>query len=110
LKGIDRVKEETLIMRMSSLQRTRQAENPWNMARKGSRTDIRQNSYSVRVVEKWNSLPREMKRFETRMPFDKHCGEEPNIKVWKDGWKYQKCENLLEIWQEKSNNRLLITR
>ncbi len=49
LKGIDRVKEETLFTRMSSLKQTRQAENPWNTARKGSRTDIRLNSYSVRV-------------------------------------------------------------
>jgi hypothetical protein len=30
---------------VSRLQRTRQAENPLNMVRKGSRTDIRQNSY-----------------------------------------------------------------
>jgi hypothetical protein len=39
--------EETLFTRMSSLQRTRQAENPWNMTRKGSRMDIRQNSYGI---------------------------------------------------------------
>jgi hypothetical protein len=64
LKGIDRVREETLFTRVSRLQRTRQAENPLNMVRKGSRTDIRQNSYSVRVVEKWNSLPGEVKSLE----------------------------------------------
>jgi hypothetical protein len=64
LKGIDRVRKETLFTRVSRLQRTRQAENPLNMVRKGPRTDIRQNSYSARLVEKWNSLPGEVKSLE----------------------------------------------
>jgi hypothetical protein len=51
-KGIDKVKNKDFLGGMARVHRTRQAGYPWNMARRGARTDIRLNSYSVRVVEK----------------------------------------------------------
>ncbi len=44
--------------------RTGQADNPWNNARIGAKTNSRLHSYSVRVVEKWNSLPDSRKSME----------------------------------------------
>ncbi len=30
------------------------------------------------------------------MPFGEHCGEEPNTKVWEDGWNIPKMRELVE--------------
>jgi hypothetical protein len=75
------------------------------MARKGSRTDIRQNSYSVRIVEKLNSHPGEMKSLENTDAFRRALRRRTQLERWLEVGTYQKCENLLEKWQEKSNNR-----
>jgi hypothetical protein len=44
--------------------RTRQADNPLNMANRRAKTDTRLHSYSVREVEKWNSLPDSLQNME----------------------------------------------
>jgi hypothetical protein len=41
--------------------RTRQAAGKDNLKRQAERTDIRKNSFAVRVVPKWNSLPDNIK-------------------------------------------------
>jgi hypothetical protein len=53
LKGIDKVKKENFFDEMQREHRTRQADNPLNMAKRRAKTDTRLHSYSVRVVEKW---------------------------------------------------------
>jgi hypothetical protein len=44
--------------------RTRQPDNPLNMAKRRANTDTRLHSYTVGVVEKWNSLPDLLKNME----------------------------------------------
>jgi hypothetical protein len=39
--------------------RTRQAAEPLNLVHKYARTEVRRNSFSVRVAEPWNKLSRE---------------------------------------------------
>ncbi len=65
LKGIDKVKKN-FYDEMRREHRTRQSDNPSNMARREARKDTRLNSchYSVRVVEKWNNLPDSLKSME----------------------------------------------
>jgi hypothetical protein len=58
------VKKEDFFKGMGREHRTKQAGNPWIMARRGAKTDTRLHSYSVRVAEKWNSLPASLKSME----------------------------------------------
>jgi hypothetical protein len=44
--------------------RTRLAQSEWNLKVQRARTDIRKNSFAVRVVNSWNSLPESVKSCE----------------------------------------------
>ena len=39
--------------------RTRQAANPLNLQHKYARTEVRRNSFSIRVIDPWNKLSQE---------------------------------------------------
>ena len=64
LNGIDKVDRHTWFKTVaeSNSRPTRQTEYPGNLVRQCvSRTDIRQNFFSQRVVTQWNSLPNYVK-------------------------------------------------
>jgi hypothetical protein len=69
LKGFDGVRSELLFERMSHTAGTRLAADPWNLKGKKSKKDVRAHSFSQRVVEKWNSLPAEIKSLNTPTAF-----------------------------------------
>ncbi len=58
------MKKENFFDEMRREHRTRQADNPLNMAKRRANTDTRLHSYLVGVVEKWNSLPDSLKNME----------------------------------------------
>jgi hypothetical protein len=58
------VKKENFFYEMRREHRTRQADNPLNMAKRGAKIDTRLYSYSVRLAEKWNSLQDLLKNME----------------------------------------------
>ena len=78
LKRIDNVNPDTWFTTMGTGRRvTRLSANPLNLIKQRSRTDVRQNFFSQRVVDKWNQLPDFVKdstnitRFKKN--YDYHC-------------------------------------
>ena len=63
LKGFDNVKTETWFIMVGENQAriTRATTNPLNLVQHRSKSDIRKNFFSQRVVESWNNLPSELK-------------------------------------------------
>jgi hypothetical protein len=51
--------------------RTRAGANPWKIKKKFAHTEIRLNSFGVRVVDGWNSRPNEIKEVERLSIFKK---------------------------------------
>jgi len=49
--------------------RTRQAAGPRTLAGQFARTDVRKHSFAVRVVERWNSLPDNVRVAENQEAF-----------------------------------------
>ena len=45
--------------------RTRRTADPNNLQRGRARKDVRLNSFSIRVIDKWNSIPDEIKSLRT---------------------------------------------
>jgi hypothetical protein len=77
LHGVDRVSKETWFTMASDSQReTRQGTNPWNIKPQTARLEIRRNFFSNRVVNGWNSIPREIQEKEKpkdfKMAYEKH--------------------------------------
>jgi hypothetical protein len=59
--------------------RTRQAAEPLNLVHKYARTEVRRNSFSVRVAEPWNKLSRETREAKNVQQFKR---------LLKNEWKY----------------------
>ena len=59
LHGHDDVKEETWFTRKNrvSTVNTRLNSSPFNLELKRAKSELRNNSFSIRVVNSWNSLP-----------------------------------------------------
>jgi hypothetical protein len=64
MKGIDKIDQNKVFAPRQTNQNTRNASNQWNLARKNARTDVRLQSFGLRVVEEWNSLPEETKKLD----------------------------------------------
>ena len=43
---------------------TRHTEQPFNLARRNSRLDIRKNFFTVRAVDEWNKVPHSIQKLE----------------------------------------------
>ena len=54
---------------------TRTTSDPLNILRKHSNNEVRKNFFSNRVVEKWNSLPAEVKRVKKVSTFKSSVGD-----------------------------------
>jgi hypothetical protein len=81
LKGVDSVNCKIFF--------ERREEQPWT-GRKALRTHIRLNSYSVRVVKRWNSLPNDVKSlFKKSTPSERQC-----VEKWTRKW-----EQAVETYQ-----------
>ncbi len=57
LKGIDKMDKEKLFLARRTTQNIRQSSNPWNIAKKQAKTEVRKKSFGIRVVDEWNRLP-----------------------------------------------------
>ena len=67
LKGFDNVNSNTWFsfVEPTHSRMTRHTSNPLNIQLKQARTEIRKNFFSVRIPEKWNSLPSEVRESKT---------------------------------------------
>jgi hypothetical protein len=63
VKGVGNMKREEFFEMVGnrSVARTRLAQSEWNLKVQRARTDIRKNSFAVRVVNSWNCLPESIK-------------------------------------------------
>jgi hypothetical protein len=86
------VKKEHFFDQMRREHRTRQADNPLNMAKRGAKTDTRLHSYSVRIVEKWNSLLDSLNNMEKADAFKGALRKANANENLKRGGKIPKCE------------------
>ncbi len=57
LDRIDIMELEKLFPAQRTTQNMRQSSNPWNLAKKQAKTDVRKNSFGWRVFDEWNKLP-----------------------------------------------------
>jgi hypothetical protein len=72
MSGVSRVNSETWFERAVETGRvTRQGADYLNVRPKASRLDLRRNFFSVRICEKWNELPGEIKRSKNLQHFKK---------------------------------------
>jgi hypothetical protein len=71
INGVGNINIENLFTKMDSRDqiRTRQATGKDNLRTLVARTDIRKNSFAVRVVSRWNNLPDEIKNSRTVQEF-----------------------------------------
>ena len=49
-----------------------------NLKKKMAKKDVRLNSFSVRVVDKWNQIPEDVKKLENPGPFKKYLKRTQN--------------------------------
>jgi len=71
LKGIDGVKSEEIFEKVAHAAGTRLAADPWNLKKTRARKEIRINSFGLRVIDTWNSLPAELKKIDKAALFKK---------------------------------------
>ena len=71
LHGHDNVDEKTWFVRAAetAARTTRQSDSSFNLVGSRANTDLRKNTFSIRVVNKWNSLPEELKSVSTLVAF-----------------------------------------
>ena len=71
LHGHDNVDEKTWFVRAAetAARTTRQSDSRFNIVGSRANTDLRKNTFSIRVVNKWNSLPEELKSVSTLVAF-----------------------------------------
>ena len=69
VKGIDRVDPGKLFTRVSHTARTRNAADTMNLQKERARKDVRMNSFSIRIVDHWNSIPEKVKASERAEAF-----------------------------------------
>jgi hypothetical protein len=58
-----------------------------NIASQYARTDIRKESFAMRVVETWNRLPERVKLIEKPEPFKKELKKILWLRLEKNGWR-----------------------
>jgi len=75
LKNIDRSKSEQFFTTFGLVNQanTRNRSYPLNILNKRSRTEVRKNFFSVRVIEPWNKLPSDIKDSTSVKIFKKKC-------------------------------------
>jgi hypothetical protein len=72
VKNIDKIdRDKVFLQQRDERARTRARVNPWNIKKKFAHTETRLNSFGLRVVDGWNSLPNEIKEVERLSIFKK---------------------------------------
>jgi hypothetical protein len=72
LNGVGNIDHSEVLIKINrEYGRTRLAAGHDNLVAKQARTDVRKNSFFVRVVQKWNSLPDEVKKSKNADEFKK---------------------------------------
>lgn len=72
LKGKDKVCPDKLFTRVDHTTGTRMSADQMNLKKRMAKKDVRLNSFSVRVVDKWNRIPEEVKKLENPASFKKY--------------------------------------
>jgi hypothetical protein len=72
VKNIDKTdRDKVFLQQRDERACTRARANPWNIKKKFANTETRLNSFGLRVVDGWNSLPNEIKEVERLSVFKK---------------------------------------
>jgi hypothetical protein len=80
-KNIDKLPAARLFQPMDETARTRRGGNPWCVQRKLARTEVRLNSFGLRVAKKSNALQTKLQGFEKVAPFKNKLQEKAQYSI-----------------------------